>query len=244
MSRYPRLLDLFCKAGGATKGYQEAGFYVVGVDIEPQPNYCGDKFIQADILAFSDDDVKEFDIVHASPPCQASTTLKARQGDKDYPELIPAVRELLAPSGLPYVIENVPGAALIEPIVLCGSAFGLGVRRHRLFESNVALMSPGCSHALQPPRFDIYERGRWFKSPVARVYGSGGGKAREHWDEAMGIDWMNTKELAQAIPPAYTKFIGEQLVRHLDQRRKTTLSNIRKTRPTSATKTKTIAART
>lgn len=215
----PVLLDLFCGAGGATKGYQEAGFYVVGVDHKPQPNYCGDEFYEQDALAVLGAGVislpHRFDAIHASPPCQASSSLRHRHPDREYPELIPPTRELLESTGLPYVIENVVGAKLVNPTMLCGSAFGLGVRRHRLFETNFPLMSPGCAHGSQARRFDVYEHGRWIKSPVARVYGHGGGKANDRWEEAMGIDWATKAEIAQAIPPAFTKHVGSYLLRHL-----------------------------
>lgn len=215
----PRLLDLFCGAGGCTKGYQEAGFYVVGVDVKPQPNYCGDEFHQADALEFLTYELPEFDAIHASPPCQNQSTLKARWQDREHPELIGETRELLEATGLPYVIENVEGAKAVlrEPTMLCGTTFGLPLRRHRLFETNFPLMSPGCSHGAWPARFDVYEHGKWRKTAFVPVYGYGGGKEREAGPAAMGIDWMNRAELTQAIPPAYTRFIGEQLMALIDQ---------------------------
>src|SRR5690606_32247689 len=129
-------LDLFCKAGGASRGYQQAGFYVVGVDIEPQPNYCGDLFIQADALDVLNwaDFLAQFDAVHASPPCQ-SYSVTASLHEANYPELIGPVRERLSLLGVPYAIENVVGAPLRDAVRLCGSSFGLGVRRHLLFET-------------------------------------------------------------------------------------------------------------
>lgn len=210
MSR-PRLLDLFCNAGGATRGYQLAGFDVVGVDIEPQPDYCGDEFHQADALEFPLDG---FDAIHASPPCQGYSTKTMDKGR--HPRLIEPVRERLVRAGVPYVIENVDGAKheLRNPFRLCGSSFGLRVRRHRWFESNVLLMAPPCDHAWQDAdkRFELYDHGRWYRSGIVHVFGTGGGKGAEHWAEAMGIDWTDRAHLAEAIPPAYTEHIGRQLL--------------------------------
>ena len=213
----PWLLDLFAGAGGCTKGYQRAGFRTVGVDINPQPNYCGDEFIRDDALTVS---LAGFDAIHASPPCpRYSNISKAWNGDPEsHPDLVAETRRRLIESGLPYVIENVVGAPLIDPIQLCGSSFGLGVERHRLFECSFPVMGPPCAHGQQAAQFDVYEHGRWFKSRVARVYGVGGGKARDRWGEAMGIDWMTDTELAQAIPPAYTEHIGGYLMAELDAR--------------------------
>ena len=120
-------------------------------------------------------------------------------------------RDLLEASGLPYVIENVVGAPLLDPIRLCGSSFDLGVQRHRLFESNLPLFAPPCRHAAMPKRFRVYDHGKWYLSRTVPVYGLGGGKAMEHWAEAMDIDWM-TDELIEAIPPAYTEWIGRRMV--------------------------------
>lgn len=205
-----RLLDLFCKGGGAAMGYHRAGFEVVGVDIEPQPHYPFE-FIQADALTV---DLAGFDVIHASPPCQGWST---KTMDKSrHPKLIAPIRERLIAAGVPYVIENVDGAKgeLIDPIRLCGSSFGLRVRRHRWFESNVPLIAPACDHAWQDAdkRFELYDHGRWFKSGIVHVFGTGGGKGREHWAEAMGIDWATPAEMAEAIPPAYTEHIGRQLM--------------------------------
>ena len=204
----PRLLDLFCGAGGAGMGYHRAGFEVVGVDIAPHPDYPFE-FHQADALAFP---LFGFVALHGSPPCQAHSTLKARHRQVEHADHVAATRARFVATGLPYVIENVVGAPLLNPITLCGSSFGLGVRRHRLFESNAPLMALPCAHSTQPPKYDVYEHGRWIKSSVARVYGNGGGKGEAHWPEAMGIDWMTREDLAQAIPPAYTEHIGGYLM--------------------------------
>ena len=195
------------------------GFEVLGIDIEPQPNYPFE-FIRADAIEWMSSHmdmwVTAFDAIHASPPCQAHSTLKARWKDREHADLVAPTRELLEATELPYVIENVVGAPLIEPLVLCGSSFGLGVRRHRLFECSFPVMAPPCAHGQQAATYDVYEHGKWIKSPVARVYGHGGGKARSEWPVAMGIDWMSHEELAQAIPPAYTEHIGGYLMAHLN----------------------------
>lgn len=205
-----RILDAFCCQGGAGAGYVRSGFSVTGVDIEPQPRNPH-TVIQADAIAFIREHGHEFDAIHASPPCQAYTTLRHRTKES-YVDLVAVVREALEVTGRPWVIENVVGAPLCNPIMLCGTSFGLGVdgrelRRHRLFESNVALMSMPCAHTL----------------PVVGVYGTGGGgqmtrgyKATpEQAAKALDIDWMNRYGLSQAIPPAYTEFIGGQLMQHL-----------------------------
>lgn len=215
----PRLLDLFCGAGGCTKGYQRAGFYVIGVDIEPQPNYCGDEFVQGDALDLAVDliDAELIDAVHASPPCQAYSSL-AGLTTGEYPALVEPVRELLQATGLPYVIENVVGAPLRAPIRLCGSSFGLGVWRHRLFEmSHPPAMVPPCAHREFPEPLDVTGTGG--PSATPRLDGAGGRsrKPRNLTEarEAMGIDWMTRKELAEAIPPAMTEWIGHHLMAHL-----------------------------
>lgn len=233
----PLLLDAFCGAGGCTKGYQRAGFYVVGVDKEPQPNYCGDEFIMADALGLLDSLLRgmagvrpwrlnDFAAIHASPPCQAYTTLRTLQGERDYPDLIAATRERLEATGLPYVIENVEGARkqMVGPVMLCGSSFGLRIRRHRLFESNVALMVPPCNHGWQSdrifPALNGDDRKRGGRSGIVGVYGNGGDKRADLWPKEMDIDWMSRDELTQAIPPPFTELIGHQLMQHISSRRK------------------------
>jgi DNA (cytosine-5)-methyltransferase 1 len=225
----PRLLDLFCGAGGASAGYERAGFDVVGIDIEPQPSYPFE-FHQADALEVLDalcgvrqqfGHMTWHDAVHASPPCQFRTAYKRRPGHvAPSPNLIPAVRGYLDRLGLPYVIENVEQARdqLRDPVRLCGSAFGLHVRRHRLFECSFPVMVPDCDHGWQAhgPRFPgatnraensrhTVEVGVW-RIPL------------EVQQRAMGIHWMTLPELSQAIPPAYTEHIGSFLAAEVNRR--------------------------
>jgi DNA (cytosine-5)-methyltransferase 1 len=222
-SNRPRLLDLFCCEGGAGEGYRRAGFDIVGVDIDPMPTNPH-TFIQADALEYLAAHGHEYDAIHASPPCQAfSVATKAWNGRinrAEHVNHIPAVRELLIAWGGPYIIENVPGAPLFNPIQLCGSSFGLAVQRHRLFESNVPMMGRPCAHHLQqerkypPTRSDRTELAR-----VVSVFGAGGGRAKNAalWAEAMQIEWMTKHGLAQAIPPAYTEYLGEYLLAAVNQ---------------------------
>lgn len=211
----PRLLDLYCKAGGASMGYYRAGFEVVGVDIEPQPHYPFE-FHQADALTYP---LEGFDAYHASPPCQAWTQmanglLQSRGQACDYVKLIEPTRERLLATGKPYIIENVIGAPLINTIRLCGSSFGLNIQRHRLFESNFPLLALACNHSWQKHNKPALHRLKGNVSRVVGCYGNGrgAGDSVALWSEAMGITWMNRKELSQAIPPAYTEFIGKQLM--------------------------------
>jgi len=196
-----RVLDLFSGAGGAARGYYqgltEAGLDVeiVGVDTKPQPNYPFE-FVHADAMTFPLDG---FDLIHASPPCQAFTVAQVIHGN-DHPDLLAPTRDRLAAQDTPWIIENVPGAPMRRDVVLCGSMFGeRRLRRHRLFE-----LWPGAPMVLTPP----CHHGPFTVS----VFGHGGHiyHGVKQWREVMGIDWMTRDELAQAIPPAYTRF----LVRH------------------------------
>lgn len=216
----PLLLDLFCKAGGAAMGYSRAGFEVVGVDIEPQPNYRFE-FHCEDAISYLDKLVRvgwpRLAAIHASPPCQTDCAYK-RKGHgvgEGYADLIAAARDLLVSTGKPYVIENVAGARykLRDPIQLCGSSFGLDVQRHRLFESSVPLLAPPCAHGWQEPRFPAATNRRLNSRRTVEV-----GVWRIPLDvqrAAMGIDWMTLPELSEAIPPAYTEHIGNQLIAHV-----------------------------
>lgn len=201
-----KLLDLFCKAGGAGMGYHRAGFEVVGVDIEPQPNYPFE-FVQADAMTFPLDG---FDVIHASPPCQRYTQLGTRENLSHYPDLVDAIRERLQAAGVTWVIENVPGAPLRKPIVLCGAMFGLRSYRHRLFECSKALKVPEHpKHVVRVNRRGENRREHWANGGFITITGDVGTYCGP---EAMGIDWMTGNELSQAIPPAYTEWIGRQLV--------------------------------
>jgi DNA (cytosine-5)-methyltransferase 1 len=219
----PRLLDLFCGAGGAAMGYHRAGFDVVGVDIAPQPRYPFE-FHQGDALTYPLDG---FDAIHASPPCQrwSSGAKVGGPGAKprEHPDLIAPLRPRLVGTGVAFVIENVMGAPLIDPIMLCGRSFG--IRRHRLFEIH------GTPFFLVPP--DQCEYGGVLRGELAGVYGNGsrqggfgcrwgrvpdGLSIRQWWAKCMDIDWMARHELSQAIPPAYTEWIGAHLIDHLRRR--------------------------
>ena len=212
MSR-PKKLDLFCGAGGAGRGYKDAGFDVTGVDIAPQPDYPG-RFIQGDALLYLASHGDEYDAIHASPPCQASCTLtKGTNLGNEYLNLIPATRALLALHDVPTVIENVQGSDLRRDYTLCGELFGLGVIRHRYFEATGFPMDPP-AHVPHRGRVAGWRHGEWFDGPYFAVYGEGGGKGTvAQWQAAMGIDWTdNRKSIAEAIPPAYTRFIGQQVM--------------------------------
>ena len=214
----PVLLDLFCCAGGAAVGYERAGFDVVGVDIRTQPRYPY-RFIQADVMSLTPEWVSAFDAVHASPPCQAYSDLASRNPDRQYPELIEPTRRLLEQAERPYIIENVEGAPLRNYIKLCGTMFpGLRVLRHRLFAANVALLAPGkCKphpicHTLDKRKRHYGKTDEW-KNFVS-VNGGGNCSVASARD-AMGIEWMTKSELNEAIPPAYTEFVGKQLFAHV-----------------------------
>lgn len=209
----PRLLDLFSGAGGAGMGYHRAGFDVVGVDIKPQPRYRGNAFIQGDALEYVAAHGHEFDAIHASPPCQGYSDLKHRTG-KEYPLLIDDMRRLLRQSGKPYVIENVEGAPL-DGVMLCGTMFGLRVIRHRLFESSVLISQP--FHVKRHPLVFTHDKRKAHYGKLDQntsfVQVTGGGNCTvENKRAAMGIDWMTNDELNEAIPPAYTEYIGRHLM--------------------------------
>ena len=228
----PKLLDLFCGAGGAAMGYHRAGFEVVGVDIKPQPHYPFE-FHQADALEFP---LEGYDAYHASPPCQRfSVMTNGRWKDRvsNHPDFIKPIRELLITTGKPYVIENVPGAKaeLLNPIMLCGTMFNLQttegsqLRRHRYFETSWLWSDflPQCKHN-KGSAIGVYGGGQ---HPLRRVpatigvWGHAGGSSNRDGlvqfgtdarREAMGIDWMTGNELSEAIPPAYTEYIGKYLM--------------------------------
>lgn len=219
-----RALDLFCCAGGASMGLHRAGFDVVGVDLAPQRRYPF-KFIQADALTFPLDG---FDFIWASPPCQGYTAIRFAPGAKGAPLLIDAVRERM-PAGVPWVIENVEEArwALRNPVLLCGSMFGLGAQgcrtqRHRLFEANFPLRHIACNHDSRPVI------GVYGGHSRRRAASAGGRGTKDVWEgghkaaaaEALGIDWMTLAELSEAIPPAYAEHIGRAAIEHINAARK------------------------
>lgn len=227
----PRLLDLFCGAGGAAVGYHRAGFdEIVGVDIKPQPRYPFE-FIQADAMTYPLDG---FDAIHASPPCQAFTSLRTMANVPNHADLLTPTLARLDALTLPWVVENVSGAPMRSAIMLCGSMFHLGtgdaeLRRHRLFETNWPLMTPPCAHGQRPrtAAVSVHSGGTSTRerNRVIGVYGGHGRDRRRRTNaqgfstaeraEAMGIDWMTGNELSQAIPPAYTEYIGRALIEAL-----------------------------
>lgn len=207
MSR-PKLLDLFCCQGGAAMGYHRAGFDVVGVDIDPQPRFPFE-FHQGDALKFLLEHWQEFDAFHASPPCQAWTLCQRIQGN-EHPDFIKATRSAFELIGKPWVIENVEGAPMVDPITLCGAMFGVETYRHRLFESNVPIV------AAHHPRHTARNT-KMGRTPVPgefmHVVGNFAGVDRAR--EVMEMPWATRDGLREAIPPAYTEHIGAQLLTHL-----------------------------
>jgi DNA (cytosine-5)-methyltransferase 1 len=222
--KLPVALDLFCKAGGATKGLQRAGFKVVGIDIEPQSNYCGDHFIQADALRVPVR-LEDFDLVWASPPCQAFTQMSARWRGKntradEHGDLLTPIRKWFAMLSVPWVIENVVGARrmMAPTLLLHGGMFGLGVHRPRLFESNLLIL---CA-PMSATRFPVGVYGTKPDGRTTYRYRNNGNyrgksliraaKSIEEARLAMGIDWMSWDEIREAIPPAYSEFIGRAVL--------------------------------
>ena len=203
-----KLLDLYCGGGGASYGYELAGFDVVGIDKEPQPKYKGN-FIQADAIEYLKKHFNKFDVIHASPPCQAYSlaSMQFREAGKTYVDLIDITRNELQKTGLPYIIENVPGSPLINPIELCGAMFGMRTYRHRLFESNIKLTVPIHPKHINPNA----KMGRFPKDKEFIQY-MGHFSGVRFVQEMTGLYWLGQKELAQSIPPQYTQFIGKQLL--------------------------------
>lgn len=207
-----KALDLCCCAGGATKGLQRAGYHVTGVDINPQPRYCGDAFYQDDAMAWlrgERDALASFDLIWTSPPCQRYSAITKTAGTAaQHPDLIPEMRELLSDLDVPWIMENVEGSPLRNPLMLCGTMFGLLVVRHRLFETSPALYFPpaACAHQRR-----VVKHGR--RPDRDRHYAAVTGHFSDisFVREAMGIDWMCGSELAEAIPPAYSEFLARQI---------------------------------
>jgi len=214
----PKLLDTFCGGGGCSVGYYRAGFDVVGVDIKPQPHYpfpfiLGDaldvlaRLVAGEAIQASDGEwytLNDFVAIHASPPCQRYSRVTAWRGNRlDHPDMIGAVRSILMQVAVPYVIENVQEARslLISPFMLCGTHFGLPIRRHRYFESPMLcpLLTPTCQHR-----------------DTDFAHDHGGKQTETQYRDAMGCDWMLVQEARQAIPPAYTEWIGRRLLEVLE----------------------------
>jgi len=217
MSR-PLLLDLFCCAGGAAVGYHHAGFDIVGVDVEPQPNYPFD-FIRGGALELLADRefLPRFDAIHASPPCHDHTPLTAVAGTDGTGWLLAATRDLLDAGGLPYVLENVPGAPMRPDVILCGHMFGLRTRRHRWFElGGFYCLAPPHAHRPGVRTATSRRRERWAQGWDVSVTGDVGTYVGP---EALGVDWMTGDELSQAIPPAYTEYVGGYLLDAVTERR-------------------------
>lgn len=210
-----RILDLFCKAGGAAMGLHQAfpSAEIYGVDIENQPRYPF-RFWCADVWEWAVFDWRDFDFIWASPPCQAYTTMRVKKSHRERPDYIPALRNKLLSTGRPFTIENVPGAPLIDAVTLCGQFFGLGVRRHRKFESLFRVTQPDCRPHHKPHPVAVYgdhpETNHRSPGAGGKIYRATSLKAAQ---DAMGIDWMNWRELTQAVPPAYSRYIGEQFMK-------------------------------
>ncbi|MFI6117447.1 DNA methylase [Kitasatospora sp. NPDC051164] len=216
MPRRPRVLDLFCCSGGAGMGYHRAGFDVTGVDIRPRPRYPF-RFIEGDALDAMREMCQDHDLVHASPPCQAHTALtKGTNAGRSYIDLIPQMRDLCRWYGVPWVMENVSGSTLRKDLTLCGEMFGLGVIRHRHFEiewwGGEPVQIPHPKHR-GPVRG--WRHGVWREGPYIAAYGKGGGKGNvAEMQQAMDITWTDVhEELTEAIPPAYTEYIGREFLK-------------------------------
>ena len=208
-----RALDLFCCAGGATKGLQRAGYHVTGVDIRPQPRYCGDRFVRDDAMAWlrgEREPLDSFDLIWLSPPCQRYSELTPKENKDSHPDLLPVVGDILRSRSVPFIVENVEMAAHLmhHPVMLCGTMFGLNIWRHRYFElgnTDAFFLLPTCNHTGHPiilsgqgsRRINGKRMGR-IPTPIKRA--------------AVGIDWMNREELSESIPPCYSEFLARQIL--------------------------------
>jgi len=209
MTNRPRLLDTFSGAGGAAMGYHRAGFDVVGVDNRPQKRYPFE-FHQADALEFIAQHGHEFDVIAASPPCQAYSVTRSLHSN-EHPDLVAATRDALRATGKPYVIENVPGAPLTNYVILCGTMFGLQVIRHRWFECEPPILfaPASCNHTGRTGQ----SKGQYHTLDKSDLITCVGHNFQARSGRiAMGIDWMTRDELAQAIPPAYTEWLGRRIL--------------------------------
>lgn len=212
------LLDLFCGGGGCSVGYARAGFHVFGVDVAPHADYPF-AFLQADAMdVVRVRGLSRFDVIHASPPCpRYSVATRATGNPEDHPDLIPPVRQALADIGTVYVMENVPGAPLVDPVLICAQAMGMAhLRRHRLFETNAPVMSPGCLCSSRPTVSVYGDSGEDRRvPPTSYTNGRAVHKGLTTADarRIMDVEWMNDRsDISDAIPPAYTHYIGEQLI--------------------------------
>lgn len=207
-----RALDLFCCQGGATRGLQLAGFHVTGVDIEPQPRYIGDAFYQDDVFAWlrgEREPLSNFDLIWASPKCQGHSVLTPTAHKGNHEIQLPEVLEILRAQPIPYIAENVEGTQVYmrDPIMLCGSMFGLSIQRHRWFEmgnTDAFFLLPPCNHSIPPVLISGTTR--------RLINGKRYEFTKTEKETAIGIDWMLTSGLDQAIPPAYAKFLAEQML--------------------------------
>ena len=207
----PKALDLFCCAGGAAMGLYRAGFEVVGVDIKPQPRYPF-TFMQTDALIVS---LEGYDFIWASPPCQRFCALRTREDLSGYPDLIEPIRARLTASGVPFVIENVPGAPIRRDLMLCGAMFGLRSYRHRYFECNFPVIQPDHpKHIVRVNRRGENRRKHWDKGGFLTITGDIGVYCGPG---SMGIDWMTGNEMSEAIPPAYSEYIGKAAMSFMNQ---------------------------
>lgn len=212
-----KILDLYCGAGGAAMGLHKVGFITVGIDTIEQPNYPFE-FIKGDAL---DADLNDYDAYWASPPCQAyswAASLHRNRG-KIYPDLIIATRERLLKTDKPFVIENVIGAPLRKDLLLCGTMFNLNIIRHRIFETEKFYV-PQCFHPNHKRAVEIQTKNKNYtkRAQYCSVAGHGGHGSSfkyEDWKIAMDIDWMTKEELVQAVPPAYSEYIGKFLMKAL-----------------------------
>lgn len=205
-----RMLDAFCCQGGATRGYQHAGFHVTGVDKDPQPRYCGDEFAIADAVAYILAHGQEYDFIHASPPCQLDSDTQ-RLMKNDHPDLIDPTREALEATGVPWVMENVRGARnkLRDPVMLCGAMFGLETYRHRYFETGggFVLTAPEHpEHTAPQAKMGRPIPAGWFGQYIGNYSGVG------HSRTVMAMPWASRDGIREAIPPAYAQYIGERFL--------------------------------
>lgn len=226
MSRPYMILDAFCRIGGATRGYERAWpmVHVTGIDLVDTGEYCGDVFVQGDAVEYIRAHGHEYDFIHASPPCQSQSaptrgTNAARNTASGlvHPNLIAPTRAALESTGRPWAMENVPGSEVRKDVRLCGEQFGLGVLMHRYFElGGWATVQP--AHPKHRGRIRGWRHGEYFHGPYVAAYGNGGGKATVgEMREAKGIDWSKDHfSLREALPPAYTEWIGRAYGRWLD----------------------------